>query len=49
MQKEELEKFQIELQALLIKYDCTLTIGQSIQVNKNAPASTAVTKISKKK
>lgn len=34
LSQEELEKFNIELKALLIKYDVTLTIGQSIQVTK---------------
>lgn len=39
MQPEELEKFNIEMKALLIKYDVNLTISNSIEVNKNPPMS----------
>ena len=40
--QEELEKFNTELKALLIKYDVNLTVGQIIQVVKNQAQPTVV-------
>lgn len=46
MNQETLEKFNIELKALLIKYNCTLQIGQSIQVVENKPEPVVAEKTS---
>jgi hypothetical protein len=47
MNQEELEKFNIELKALLIKYDANLKIAQVIQVEKNPVQQNVTPKIKK--
>lgn len=47
MSPEEIEKFNIELKALLIRYDATLTIGHQIQVNKVQKAETIIPEVIK--
>ena len=41
-----IEEFNIELKALLIKHNCTLSIGQSIQVTENKPEQVVAEKTS---